>query len=105
MGRIAAKSENFLDYVRKAFKKVGLETKISDDTLQGYLDKYMEEYGQKLNCFYQLRTLLAPVVESVILLDRVLYVLEQQATESVALYKLFEPATSPRCYALVATKL
>jgi hypothetical protein len=69
------------------------------------MNKYGAEYGRKLNCFYQFRALFAPLVEAIILLDRVLFVLEQKSsTQSVALYKLFDPVTSPRCYALVATK-
>lgn len=58
-----------------------------------------------MNRFYQFRALFAPVVEAIILLDRVLFMLEHGQTRSVGLYKLFDAVTSPRCYALVATKL
>jgi len=91
--------------VHRAFTKVGLPTDLlSDDAVQGYLDRYAAAHGRQLNCFYQLRALLAPVVESVVLLDRLLFIREQPDTESARLVKLFDPVTSPRCYALVATK-
>jgi hypothetical protein len=84
---------------------VGLPAQLlSDDAIQSYLDKYTAAHGRQLNCFYQLRALLAPVVESVILLDRLLFMLEHPDTRSASLVKLFDPVTSPRCYALVATK-
>ncbi len=105
VGRLAAKSENFIDYVRKALKKAGVTSELSDEAIQSYLDKYGAEYGGKLNRFYQFRALFAPVVEAVILLDRVLFVLEQGQAKAAGLYKLFDAVTSPRCYALVATKL
>ena len=105
VGRLAAKSANFIDYVHRACKKADINSTLSDEAIHGYMDTHGAAYGRKLNCFYQLRALLAPVVESIILLDRVLFVLEHREVESVALYKLFDAVTSPRCYALVATKL
>lgn len=55
--------------------------------------------------FYSLRTVLAPVIESYILLDRLLYVKEQAELEeriTAALIPIFEPSTSPRNMAIVA---
>lgn len=64
--------------------------------------------------FYSLRTVLAPVIESYILLDRLLYVKERaeilaskdemscQITSQ--LVPLFEPSTSPRNMAIIARR-
>jgi hypothetical protein len=62
--------------------------------------------------FYSLRTILAPIIESFILLDRLLYLKEQgesmdakhgtRAQISAYLVPIFEPATSPRNMAIIA---
>lgn len=59
--------------------------------------------------FYALRAVLAPVIESYILLDRLLYVKEQAEVVASSnsfiiaeLVPLFEPSISPRNMAIVA---
>lgn len=62
--------------------------------------------------FYSLRTVLAPVIESYILLDRLLYLKEQGESAAAKdgmgaritahLVPIFEPATSPRNMAIIA---
>ncbi|KAK8726965.1 hypothetical protein OTU49_017481 [Cherax quadricarinatus] len=53
--------------------------------------------------YYSLRLLLAPVVESVILLDRLIFLYETGAAESL-LVPTFDPLLSPRNHVLVALK-
>ena len=52
--------------------------------------------------FYSMRLLLAPVIETAILLDRMLFVYEQGYTP--ALVPIFDPELSPRNHVLVAVK-
>ena len=47
------------------------------EELESIYDAMSIEYGQKLNTFYQLRSLFAPLIEGLILLDRLTFLLEQ----------------------------
>lgn len=58
---------------------------------------------KKLVLFYLLRLCLAQVIESVILLDRLLFLCENGFKE-VFLVKLFDPVLSPRCHSIVALR-
>jgi len=104
VGRIAAKSQDFVDYVRRALKKIDIEISISDEKIQDYFDKYQEEYTQKLNCFYQLRSLFAPIIEGIILLDRLLFMEESGFSENSTVVRMFDSSVSPRCYAIIGSR-
>lgn len=104
VGRIAAKSANFVDYVQKSFVKLGLELKMNPVELESIYDSMSVEYGQKLNSFYQLRSLFAPLIEGLILLDRLTFLLEQVQVQEAHLVRLFDAVISPRCYALIVNK-
>ncbi|XP_055956299.1 probable methyltransferase-like protein 25 [Patella vulgata] len=94
----------FSDYVRKAFVKLGFPTKnLSEELLSNYFDKYNKE-EKKLAAFFQLRAALAPCIETLILLDRFAFLLEQDMLENVFLVRLFDAEVSPRCYGFVAIK-
>ncbi|KAJ2951470.1 hypothetical protein O0L34_g13621 [Tuta absoluta] len=67
------------------------------------LNKEMDGHWKKLVLFYLLRLCLAQVIESVILLDRLLYLMEN-GFENVFLVKLFDPVLSPRCHSIVAVR-
>ncbi|XP_049940144.1 probable methyltransferase-like protein 25 [Schistocerca serialis cubense] len=67
------------------------------------LYKSHQSHQQKLSVFFMLRAVLAPVIETIILLDRLLY-LHEQGTADAHLVQLFDPVTSPRCYAVLAIK-
>ncbi|XP_015454038.1 methyltransferase-like protein 25 isoform X1 [Pteropus alecto] len=79
VGKIYSKSSSFLDYVRKSLKKLGLDES-------------------------KLKVVLAPCIETLILLDRLCYLKEQEDIAWSALVKLFDPVKSPRCYAIIALK-
>ena len=104
VGRIAAKCETFLDYVKKAFKKLEIEISMKDDEVEEIYQTLAAKHGNKLNAFYQLRTLFGPLIEGLILLDRIVYILENDSTAKVYLVRLFDPVISPRCYGIVACK-
>lgn len=104
VGRIAAKSENFHDYVRKALNKLQLGIEVSDEEISETYLRYECSHRQKLNSFYQLRSLFAPLIEGLVLLDRLIFLREQETISEAFLVKLFDAVISPRCYALIAIK-
>ncbi|XP_053514763.1 probable methyltransferase-like protein 25 isoform X3 [Artibeus jamaicensis] len=104
VGKIYSKSSSFLDYVRKSLKKLGLdESKLPEKTIMDYYDKYKPRMNE-LEAFNMLKVVLAPCIETLILLDRLCYLKEQENTVWSALVKLFDPVKSPRCYAVIALK-
>lgn len=107
IGRIASKSKDFIDYTRKAFKKVGFENEInnlSDENIQEIYTSYNAQYERKLNAFYQFRLMFAPLVEAIILTDRLLFLSENPLIEKAYLVRLFDSNISPRSYAIVGIK-
>ena len=77
---------------------------MKDEEVEDIFNKLAAKHRDQLNAFYQLRALFGPVIEGLILLDRLSYVLEQNCTSHAFLVKLFDPVISPRCYAIVAWK-
>ncbi|XP_037032231.1 methyltransferase-like protein 25 [Bradysia coprophila] len=97
------RTTNFVDYVRVACKKGELNfDSITDDELLT-LEKSLDHHRLQINLFYLVRMTFAPVIETLILLDRLLYVKENDISNSF-LVKLFDPVVSPRCFAIVAMK-
>ncbi|XP_028388682.1 methyltransferase-like protein 25 isoform X1 [Phyllostomus discolor] len=104
VGKIYSKSLSFLDYVRKSLKKLGLdESKVPEKVITDYYEKYKPRMNE-LEAFNMLKVVLAPCIETLILLDRLCYLKEQEDTAWSALVKLFDPVKSPRCYAVIALK-
>lgn len=102
VGRI--KCETFKEYVRKCANRRNLTVDGVED--EAFLDQLKQSYRHKerlLELFYLIRMTYAPVLETLILLDRALY-LKEQSVDSVFLVKLFDAVVSPRCYGLVALK-
>ncbi|KAG5830871.1 hypothetical protein ANANG_G00315140 [Anguilla anguilla] len=104
VGNVYSKSASFLDYVRRALRKLGLDgSKISDCLIQGYHEKYSPR-KQEMQAFNMLKVSLAPCIEALILLDRLCYLKEQENTCFSAVVPLFDPLMSPRCYGILALK-
>ena len=67
----------------------------------------VEQQWQRVAMFFMLRLALAPCVESLILLDRAIFLAERSATHThrpvvVNLLPVFDPKISPRNIAIVA---
>ena len=77
---------------------------MENQEVEDIYDKLAAKHRYQLNAFYQLRALFGPLIEGLILLDRLSYVLEQDCTSQAFVVKLFDPVISPRCYAIVAWK-
>jgi hypothetical protein len=107
---------SFADYARKAFKKLELDGDDGDkdnDNDDEYLNSYWTKYKRlktKFDLFVQLKLLIAPIIEYIILLDRLIYLYEINNTESESsnddiehhLVKIFDATQSPRCHALIS---
>ncbi|XP_048214645.1 probable methyltransferase-like protein 25 isoform X2 [Perognathus longimembris pacificus] len=104
IGKIYSKCSSFLDYVRKSLRKLGLdESKLPEKIIMEYYDKYKPRMNE-LEAFNMLKVVLAPCIETLFLLDRLCYLKEQEDIAWSTLVKLFDPVTSPRCYAVIALK-
>lgn len=67
------------------------------------IKKTMDYEWKKLVLFYLIRLCLAQVIESLILLDRLMFLYEN-GFDKVYVVKLFDPVVSPRCHSIVAVK-
>lgn len=101
VGRIAAKSSNFNEYVQKSLNKLDLKIEITEDEINSYMEKYAL-HENRLQRFFLLRSSLAPIIEGLILLDRMAFLSEQEQVSSAHLVQLFDPVASPRCHAIIA---
>ncbi len=100
--------ESFIEYTRKALLKLELnEKQLTDSQIQNYLDKN-SDLKLKFNIYIQLKMILAPIIEYIILLDRLIYLNEKTIKSQKYskfnhyLIKIFQSALSPRCHALVS---
>ena len=105
VGNIAAKSDSFVEYAKKCFVKIGIDIYMSDQEISELYEEQQNRFGKKLNAFYQYRALFAPLVESIILVDRLVFLEEESCVKDCYLVKMFDSSISPRSYAVVATKL
>ncbi|XP_076322980.1 methyltransferase-like protein 25B isoform X4 [Tachypleus tridentatus] len=88
-------------YVQKALNRIQLY--IPDkDVNSSWVASYLEQW-EHVVVFYSLRLLLAPVIESLVLIDRMLYLYEKGIPS--LLIPLFDPDMSPRNQVLLAVKV
>ncbi|XP_014666313.1 PREDICTED: protein RRNAD1-like [Priapulus caudatus] len=96
-----AENMSFTEYIEVALKKLGCNRIATADDVE------LAEYEcaaswRRVVAFYALRLLLAPVLESVILCDRMLYLYENGI--NCTILPVFDPMISPRNLVVVATK-
>lgn len=96
------KPTTFCEYVYKTLKKFNSELVPTKDELLELYNCYLPKM-KELQMFYILRAHLAPVIEAVILLDRLLFLYEC-GIQNLYLVQLFDPVISPRCYGIIAFK-
>ncbi|NXX12002.1 RRNAD protein, partial [Podargus strigoides] len=92
---------SFSQYAQLGLPRVGLDP--AAVPLDTEAVAAMLEQQQKVVAFFSLTLLLAPLVETLILLDRLLY-LREQVRFQCALVPLFNPQFSPRNLVLVAAR-
>ncbi|XP_030100895.1 probable methyltransferase-like protein 25 isoform X5 [Mus musculus] len=104
--------QNLLDvfYVRLIYDRPGCSLcpmvgflNVSEEIIMDYYENYKPRMNE-LEAFNMLKVVLAPCIETLILLDRLCYLKEQDGVAWSALVKLFDPVQSPRCYAVIALK-
>ena len=80
---------------------------MSDEEIEGYWIRNSADKS-RFDAYIQLKTILSPIIEYVILLDRLIYLHEKEnsAVNACAqehyLVKLFDPVISPRCHAMLS---
>ncbi|XP_055781839.1 protein RRNAD1 [Salvelinus fontinalis] len=89
----------FTEYARLGLPRVGLPPDLPLDTCR--VEAMLRQEGRVV-VYFSLALLLAPVVETLVLLDRMLY-LQEKGIKS-QLVPLFDPAFSPRNLVLMALK-
>lgn len=100
LGRL--KFTSFEDYLRKGCKKYDLNMDLTFEEIQELLERH--DYERHLiNISYFIRLLMAKVIETLIILDRYLFLLENE-TQDVFLVKIFDPVVSPRNFCLIGIK-
>ena len=91
----------FEDYARRATLNHTDIIWESDFFKSDYVLKGLKEWNRVV-AFYSLRLAFAPVLETIFLLDRALYLLEKGISSVVA--PIFDPAISPRNHVIMAVK-
>ncbi|XP_071846027.1 methyltransferase-like protein 25B [Apostichopus japonicus] len=90
---------SFQCYANAVFRKLGLTF---DPLTAHQLEELHRPHWGRLIIFHSLRLCLAPIVESLILIDRMLYLLENGVESQLT--AVFDPFISPRNFLLQATK-
>lgn len=114
LGRLNKKKdfESFPKYVKTALRRLKIpEDAITPAEAEEYYETFKKkQVDQQIIAMWTLRALFAPILESIILVDRYLYIKESLSnsppspTKGVWLYPLFDPVISPRNIVIVATK-
>ncbi|KAJ3598111.1 hypothetical protein NHX12_001625 [Muraenolepis orangiensis] len=89
----------FAEYARLGLARVGLLSSLPLEP--GRVEAMLEQEGRVV-AYFSLALLLAPAVETLVLLDRIIY-LQENGVKS-KLVPLFDPELSPRNFVLVAMK-
>ena len=104
LGKLAAKSKDFVEYVRKAQKRLGLDEQLlSTEDITHCFEACLAKLGvyRRLTA---LRSLLARTVESLVLVDRLCFLLSLPDVKTAALMPLFDATISPRSFAMIAVR-
>ncbi|KAK4882945.1 hypothetical protein RN001_006264 [Aquatica leii] len=102
VGKIKKECNSFLEYASFSLSSINAKIQFSVNEIEDLFNTY-KVYEQQLYVFYMLRCMLAPVVESLILLDRLLF-LHENGHQTAFLVHLFDAIVSPRCYGIIAFK-
>ncbi|XP_077293391.1 methyltransferase-like protein 25B [Arctopsyche grandis] len=91
----------FENYCDIATERLGVRFDVEDDLRTQNVTEDLKRWKEVV-MFYTLRLSLAPLVESIILMDRMLYLRESGITCEII--PLFDPVVSPRNHILIARK-
>lgn len=97
------KFNNFREYIEMCNKKASLSFDSQCDKEIVDLEMKYADQAKFLELFYLIRMTFAPVLESLILLDRLLY-LKENFLEQSYIVPLFDSVVSPRNFCIIALK-
>ena len=92
----------FKEYALKATKMLDVYIDLEGEKVQIRTEMLLREWWWKVVVFYSLRLFFAPVIETVILLDRSIFLLEKG--QDSCLVPIFDPLISPRNHVLLSLK-
>ena len=92
---------SFQEYAEKATKELDIKFDFKNERVIKRINMHLEEWWHVV-IYYSLRLLFAPLIETVILLDRSLFLLEHGHDSS--LVPIFDPTQSPRNHVLISVK-
>ena len=92
---------SFEEYAERATKDLNIKFDFENETVRIRIEQHLEEWWHVV-IYYSLRLLFAPLIETAILLDRSLFLLERGHNSS--LIPIFEPTLSPRNHVLLSVK-
>lgn len=104
VGRISSKCKNFVEYARKACSKLCLTLDMSDEEINALYEDLSAKHESRLQFYFLLRLVVAPAIENAILLDRLLFLVENGLPHSY-IVQMFDPVVSPRNYGIVSIKV
>ncbi|KAK7243942.1 hypothetical protein RIF29_38756 [Crotalaria pallida] len=93
----------FENFCQSGLSHLGLKHSL-DINLQG-IWKEAEPFADLIGPYWSLRAALGPLLETLILLDRLLFLQEQDSALEVYLLPIFDPNISPRNVAIIAKKV
>ncbi|TVU49122.1 hypothetical protein EJB05_00414, partial [Eragrostis curvula] len=93
----------FRDYTISGFGRLGCGSVEDASLLEIWKD--VQPFAEHIGPFWCLRAALGPVVETYILLDRLLFLQEEGNPVEAFLFPIFDPTMSPRNMAIIAWKL
>ncbi|KAF3441136.1 hypothetical protein FNV43_RR15047 [Rhamnella rubrinervis] len=92
----------FLRYTLSGLCRLGLKP-LQDINFQGIWNE-VEPFAELIGPYWSLRAALGPVLETLLLLDRLLFLQEQGGSIEAVMLPIFDPALSPRNVAIIARK-
>lgn len=99
----------FAKYCTHLIKRQNMPTKLTDDEIEQVWKRHGEPIYHKLVAFDNLRVCLSPVIETLILKDRLLFLQEQNAATHSnfqhASFPIFDASISPRNMAFLSSKV
>lgn len=102
VGRRCSKATSLMDYLLIAQKYLKKDLQLTEEKVKELAEE-MHMFYDSMAKFYCFRLALAPVVETLIILDKLLY-LHEQGVDRAYIYKVFDAVQSPRCHGLIAVK-
>lgn len=101
------KATSFAEYVLNVqqMRPELFQERTIDGSVAAEYFKEHEERWKEMIVFYLFRMSFAPVIEAVLVLDKIMYLLEgARQVNELKLIKLFDPVVSPRCFLIQANK-